>query len=99
MAFNCVLRAWHDHQGELQRFIVGWVKEPAAADDLLQDVFVRAMREGQEFCDLKNPRAWLFRVARNALTDSHRLRKHWVPVEDSLPDNRSAERAPGSGTG
>lgn len=64
------------------------------ADDVLQDVFFKAMREGKNFCDLHNPRAWLFRVARNALTDSHRLRKHWVPVPDHLPEERAAARAP-----
>ena len=94
MAFDCVLRAWHDHQAELRGFLVGQIKEPAMADDVLQDVFFKAMREGQDFCDLQNPRAWLFRVSRNALTDSHRLRKHWVPVPDQLPDDRAPERAP-----
>ncbi|GGY72273.1 sigma-70 family RNA polymerase sigma factor [Marinobacter zhanjiangensis] len=94
MAFDCVLGAWHDHQGELRNFLLSQVKEPAQADDLLQDVFFKAMREGQGFCDLQNPRAWLFRVSRNALTDSHRLRKHWVPVTDHLPDDRALERAP-----
>lgn len=94
MTFDCVLKAWHDHQVELRGFLIGRVKEPAMADDLLQDIFFKAMREGQDFCALQNPRAWLFRVARNALTDSYRLRKHWVPVPDHLPDERSPERAP-----
>lgn len=94
MAFDCVLTAWHDHQAELRGFLIGQVKEPALADDLLQDVFFKAMREGQGFCDLENPRAWLFRVARNSLTDNHRLRKHWVPVPDHLSDESVPERAP-----
>lgn len=94
MTFKCVLRAWHDHQVELRGFLIGQVKEPAMADDLLQDVFFKAMREGQNFCELQNPRAWLFRVARNALTDSHRLRKHWEPVPEHLPDERTPQRAP-----
>ncbi|WP_372956067.1 sigma-70 family RNA polymerase sigma factor [Marinobacter sp.] len=94
MAFECVLRAWHDHQAELRHFLLGQVKEPALSDDLLQDVFLKAMREGQSFCELENPRGWLFRVTRNALTDRHRLSKHWVPVPDHLPDERAPERAP-----
>lgn len=80
MAYECVLRAWHAHQTELRSFLSSRLPEPALADDLLQDVFFRAMREGRDFCELHNPRAWLFRVARNALTDHLRLRKHWVPV-------------------
>lgn len=95
MAFDCVLRAWHDHQAELRNFLLGEIKEPAMADDFLQDVFFKAMREGQSFCELQNPRAWLFRVARNALIDSRRLSKNWVPVPDHLPDESTPERAPG----
>jgi RNA polymerase sigma-70 factor (ECF subfamily) len=41
---------------------------------VLQDVFLKALRAGQNFCMLDNPRAWLFQVARNALVD--RLRSH-----------------------
>ena len=94
MAFDCVLQAWHGHQAELRGFLIGQLNEPAMADDMMQDVFFKAMREGQNFCDLQNPRAWLFQVARNALTDGHRLRKQWVPVPDHLPDETGPERAP-----
>ncbi|MFN2288800.1 MAG: sigma-70 family RNA polymerase sigma factor [Chromatocurvus sp.] len=94
MAFDCVLQAWHGHQAELRGFLIGQLNEPAMADDVMQDVFFKAMREGQDFCELQNPRAWLFQVARNALTDGHRLRKRWVPVPDHLPDERAPERAP-----
>lgn len=94
MAFKCVIQAWHNHQLELRGFLIGQMEEPAMADDVLQDVFFKAMREGKNFCDLHNPRAWLFRVARNALTDNYRLRKHWVPVPDQLPDERAFVRAP-----
>jgi len=52
------------------------------------------MRAGQTFCELDNPRAWLFRVARNALTDNIRLRKQWVSVPDHLPDERRDDREP-----
>lgn len=94
MAFECVLKAWKDHQSELRRYLLGRVPDPAMADDFLQDVFFRAMRAGQRFCELDNPRAWLFQVARNALTDSFRLNKQWVPVPEHLPDERRADRAP-----
>ena len=94
MAFECVLKAWEDHQSELRQYLVSRLPDPAMADDFLQDVFFRAMRAGQTFCELDNPRAWLFRVARNALTDNIRLRKQWVPVPEHLPDERTSDRAP-----
>jgi len=94
MAFECVLQAWEDHQAELRYFLIGQLADPATADDVLQDVFFKAMRAGRTFCELTNPRAWLFQVARNALTDRHRLRKQWVPVPEHLPDECGTERAP-----
>lgn len=36
MAFECVLQAWHSHQAELHGFLIGQMKEPAMADDVLQ---------------------------------------------------------------
>lgn len=89
MAFECVLRAWNAHQAELRHFLLGQLKDQAVSDDMLQEVFLKAMREGRSFCELDNSRSWLFRVARNALTDSYRLRKNWVPVTDYLPDHRN----------
>ncbi|MCK7491502.1 MAG: hypothetical protein MZW92_07225 [Comamonadaceae bacterium] len=38
------------------------------------------------FCRLDDPRAWLFRVARNALTDRLRLTRPQEPLTDALAD-------------
>lgn len=83
--FRCVLDAWHEHEAELHGFLIGQAHDPALADDLLQDVFLKAIRAGVSFCTLDSPRGWLFQVARHALIDQHRLRKPTVPVEDALP--------------
>jgi len=61
-----------------------------AADDVLQDVFVKAMRHGQSFCTLDNPRAWLFQVARNALVDRVRT----AHATEPLPDGPAEPVAP-----
>jgi RNA polymerase sigma-70 factor, ECF subfamily len=83
--FRCVLEAWQEHEAELHAFLVGQVHDAALADDLLQDVFLKAMRAGVSFCTLDSPRAWLYQVTRHALIDEHRLRKPTVAVEDVLP--------------
>lgn len=88
--FRCVLEAWRDHEPELHAFLIGQVRDAALADDLLQDVFLKAMREGARFCTLDSPRAWLFQVTRHALIDQYRLRKTTVPVVDERPAPESA---------
>ncbi len=37
---------WQNLRGELRGFLVGQVGEPATADDLLQDVFLKLHRRG-----------------------------------------------------
>lgn len=64
------------------------------ADDLLQEVFLRAVLQGADFCRVENPRAWLFQVARNLLVDRLRLTKEQVPLPDDLLADAPPETAP-----
>jgi RNA polymerase sigma-70 factor, ECF subfamily len=81
-SFACVAKAWQAHEAELRGFLRHQLLDEHAAEDLLQDVFVKAMRQGEGFCSLDNPRAWLFQVAHNALVDRARGAKVHVPLED-----------------
>jgi RNA polymerase sigma-70 factor (ECF subfamily) len=83
--FTCVTLAWRAHESELRGFLRHRVGDPHQVDDLLQDVFMRAMRAGQHFCVLAQPRAWLFEVARNAAIDFQRRQRPTVEVDDNLP--------------
>lgn len=85
-AFACVAAAWQAHEGELLGFLRHQMPDGHAAEDLLQDVFVKAMRQGQGFCSLDNPRAWLFQVARNAVIDRARVGKVHVPLDEAALD-------------
>lgn len=81
-AFPCVVSAWTLHQGELRAYLRHRLGDPAAADDVVQDVFVKAMRHQPAFCSLQSPRAWLFQVARNAMVDRARTAHPAEPIED-----------------
>ncbi len=93
-SFDCVLRAWQAHEGELLGFLRRQAGDGDAAQDLLQEVFLKAMRQGQGFCRLDNPRAWLFQVARNALIDAARLQRPSVELPDDLRAPDADERPP-----
>lgn len=90
-ANRCHNRAWRQHKGELRAFLLHRAGSAAEADDLLQEVFLKALLHGKAFCMLDNPRAWLFHVARNLLVDRLRLSKDQVP----LPDDLTAQPEPG----
>ena len=88
--FACVSAAWRAHEAELRGYLRHRLSDAQsgadAAEDLLQDVFVKAMRAGQGFCALDNPRAWLFQVARNALVDRFRMQRPTEPLADDLAE-------------
>ncbi len=86
-AETCITRAWRAHQAEIEGYLRRRVGDGEQAADLLQTVFLKALHEGRNFCNLREPRAWLFAVARNALADHLRTRH----VFDALPDEIEVE--------
>jgi RNA polymerase sigma-70 factor (ECF subfamily) len=58
------------HASGLLRYALSMITDTGAAQDALQEIFLRyfvARSEGQQFLD---PKAWLFRVLRNHLLDT-----------------------------
>ena len=90
---KCLIHAWHQHEGVLRRWLTSRLGNPADAEDLLQDVFEKAMLQGERFCSVENARAWLFRVARNALVDRYRMRRDQVELPDDLPLDEAESEA------
>lgn len=81
---RCIDDAWDAHENELRRFLRHRTGSDAEGDDLLQEVFLRALRQKNGLCGIDNPRAWLFHAARNLLIDRLRLTKEHVPLPEEL---------------
>ncbi|GAV20139.1 RNA polymerase sigma-70 factor, ECF subfamily [Mariprofundus micogutta] len=81
---GCLIRAWHQHSGELRSWLLKRVEDTTEAEDLLQEVFFKALLQKERFCRVENARAWLFRVTSNAVIDRYRLRKDHVPLPDDI---------------
>jgi RNA polymerase sigma-70 factor, ECF subfamily len=90
LTYACHNKAWRQHKVEIRAFLAHRSGSASEADDLLQEVFLKALLQGKAFCDLDDPRAWLFHVARNLLVDRLRLTKAQVP----LPEDLSVESVP-----
>ncbi len=76
--------AWSSFEGQLRGFVSRRV--PATdVDDVLQDVYVRVHRALHTVRDAERLEAWLYRIARNVITDRYRARRPESPV-DELPD-------------
>ncbi len=76
------LRAAHRaHAGELFRFALRQLGDPGAAEDVVQEVFLRAWRSADTFDDRRaSLRVWLFAIARNQVVD-HVRRRAVRPVQ------------------
>ena len=80
----CLTTAWTQHTPELRGWLRHRLGNPAEADDVLQDLFLKALRQGDRFCSVHNARAWLFEVARNTLADRLRVARATVELPDDL---------------
>lgn len=67
------------HAPELGRYLVAMVRDRALAEDLLQDTFQDVLRAQAQLPQIKNPRAWLYGIARHralrALRSGRRLQR------------------------
>jgi RNA polymerase sigma-70 factor (ECF subfamily) len=75
------------YQNRLYRYLLRWVRDPAAAEDLFQQTWMRVIENIHRFNPQRNFDAWLFAVARNLVIDH--LRRRWPgsldePVGDGL---------------
>ncbi len=82
------------HGGALHSYVRRFCPDRASADDIVQETFIRAWRHlPQLSADDRPIRPWLFRVARNLLTDADRAarsRPLTVPTqaaEDACDDS------------
>jgi len=85
MTVPCLLAAWSSHMAELRGYLRHRSGLDDEAEDLLQEVFIKALRQDILFCAIENPRAWLFQVARNALADRLRCARECILLPDDVP--------------
>ena len=77
-------------EARLRNFIRSWVPQEADVEDVLQDVFFELIEAQRLVTPLREAGAWMFRVARNRITDL--FRKRAARREDpfaKLPDDEA----------
>jgi len=89
-AFESLFR---QYQGEVYRWIVRIVRDPASAEDLTVETFWRMYRAHARFDPRGNCGAWLRRIATNVALDHLRRAKQHVPLPEDLPAAPAADTA------
>jgi RNA polymerase sigma-70 factor (ECF subfamily) len=71
---DVALAAYDNHQRALTSFAYALTRDREAADDLVQEAFVRLINELQKGRQPENVQAWLFRVCSNLVVSGARRR-------------------------
>jgi hypothetical protein len=68
-------RSGESEQSRLRNFIRRRVPDPRDAEDILQDVFYELVEANRLLMPIEHLTGWLFRVARNRITDLFRKKR------------------------
>lgn len=85
-----MLRAAIDqHAAVIYRLALSIVRDPALADDVVQETLIKAWRSAPLDPDGSVPRAWMSKVARNTAISMLRSRREHPIADDHLPERAS----------
>jgi RNA polymerase sigma-70 factor (ECF subfamily) len=76
---------WNEFAERLGQFIRSRVADRVAAEDILQDVFLKVQTKLGQLDDPAKLQSWLYLIARNTIIDHYRAKKQTTQILDSLP--------------
>ncbi len=79
---KCLMSAWHDAEPSLYGWLLKQTQNPHEAEDIMQEVFLKALANSQRFCTLQDGKSWLFRMTRNQFIDHLRRKIQSVEVDE-----------------
>jgi len=80
------------YRGEILAFLIPMTRDPDAAEDVLQEAFIRLIREARAGRMPDNVRAWLYRVAANLAISRGRRVATWLRIVPRLLDRDEPPR-------
>jgi RNA polymerase sigma factor (sigma-70 family) len=79
-----------EQRSRLRNFIRRRVRDPSDAEDIVQDVFYELVEANRLLMPIEHVTGWLFRVARNRITDLFRKKKP-EPFSDAAVEGEGGE--------
>jgi len=86
-----VEQVWHSFHHPLKQFIVSKTGNDAAAEDILQDVFIKILNQLQNLKQEHKIKAWIYQITRNAIIDYYRKEKRLEELPADLPERIETE--------
>lgn len=75
---------WYEFSENLRRFILKRVRDEQAADDILQEVFIKVHRYLGTLADETRLESWLYQITRNAIADYYRRQPAVLELKEDL---------------
>jgi RNA polymerase sigma-70 factor (ECF subfamily) len=81
-----LLQLWQQNQGAISRTLLASEADPAARQDLKQDIFLALHQAAGRLQAAEMPRAYLFRIVHNVTVDhiARSQRHKWQPLEEDM---------------
>lgn len=84
-------KLYEDFRKPLKAFIGKRINDPALAEDLLHDVFLKIHNQIGTLKEQEKLAPWIYRIAQNSIIDWYRSRKEMVPHEEEIPADDSGD--------
>jgi len=68
-------KIWTEFHQQLLKFIMRKVRDPAIAEDILQEVFIQVIGKIDSLEDKEKISSWLYQICRNKIIDHYRVKK------------------------
>lgn len=84
-----IAKIWSQCSPDLNRFISIRISDKSAAEDVLQDVFVKVHSQIDTLKNTRKLQGWIYRITRNTIIDYYRSKKPTVELSEDLeiPDS------------
>lgn len=80
-----VTQIWNTFQAELKNYIIRRTQNKNAADDILQEVFLKVIVHQEKINQKENLQQYLYGMVRNAIADYYRQTRNLLP-EEAVPE-------------
>lgn len=82
-----MLPEWLTHKEQLRKYIARYVDDYHAAEDILQDVYIKASMSFHQLKSKSSVKSWLYRITHTTIMDFYRSQK----PHDELSENVTAD--------
>nr|WP_281221925.1 RNA polymerase sigma factor [Photobacterium sanguinicancri] len=79
---KCLMKAWDEAEPQLYSWLLKQTQSQHETEDIMQDVFLKGMRNSQRFCSLQDGKSWLFKVTKNHFIDNVRRKVYAVEIDE-----------------